>query len=106
MANPVKATALSDAKVTERLSSLSGWQRSENGGTISKQFKFESYLAGLVFVSAVGLVCEARNHHPDMIVGWRKVTISFTTHDAGSQLTASDFDAAEAIEALGYPKAG
>jgi 4a-hydroxytetrahydrobiopterin dehydratase len=100
------STALTDTQIAKRLSRLSGWSRSENGGTISKQFKLDSYMAGLAFASAIGTVCEARNHHPDMIIGWRKVTVSFTTHDAGSQLTDLDFDAAEAIDALGYPKTG
>src|ERR1044071_9915483 len=98
------ASALSDRQVTERLSKLSGWGR--EGGTISKTFKLDTYMAGLAFASAIGTVCEARNHHPDMFIGWRKVTVSFTTHDAGSQLTEKDFEAAEAIDALGYPKAG
>jgi 4a-hydroxytetrahydrobiopterin dehydratase len=98
------ATTLTDTEVTERLSKLSGWTRQD--GTISKTFKLDSYMAGLAFASAIGTVCEARDHHPDMMIGWRKVTVSFTTHDAGNQLTASDFDAAEAIDALGYPKAG
>ena len=98
------AAALTDQQVTERLSKLSGWTR--EGGTISKTFKLDTYMAGLAFASAIGTVCEARNHHPDMLIGWRKVTVSFTTHDAGNQLTEKDFDAAEAIDALGYPKAG
>ncbi len=96
------ATALSETQITERLSRLSGWTR--EGGTISKTFRLDTYMTGLAFASAIGTVCEARNHHPDMTIGWRKVSVSFTTHDAGSQLTASDFDAAEAIDALGYPK--
>lgn len=100
----MSATALNDQQVTERLSKLSGWTRQD--GTITKTFKLDSYMAGLAFASAIGTVCEARNHHPDMMIGWRKVTVTFTTHDAGNQLTASDFDAAEAIDALGYPKAG
>jgi 4a-hydroxytetrahydrobiopterin dehydratase len=96
------ATALSEAQITERLSKLSGWQR--EGGVISKTYRLDSYMAGLAFACAIGTVCEARNHHPDMCIGWKKVTVSFTTHDAGSQLTGNDFDAAEAIDALGYPK--
>lgn len=96
------AEALNDTQITARLSQLSGWMR--EGGTISKTFKLDSYMAGLAFASAVGTVCEARNHHPDMTIGWRKVTVSFSTHDAGNQLTALDFDAAEAVDALGYPK--
>ena len=98
------STALNEQQITERLSKLNGWAR--EGGTISKTFKLEAYMAGLAFASAIGTVCEARDHHPDMMIGWRKVTVSFTTHDAGSQLTDKDFDAAEAIDALGYPKAG
>ena len=98
------ATALSETQITERLGRLSGWTR--EGGTISKTFRLDSYMAGLAFASAIGTVCEARNHHPDMTIGWRKVGVSFTTHDAGSQLTDKDFDAAEAIDALGYPNAG
>ncbi len=95
--------ALTDSQITERLSKLSGWQRRD--GSISKSFRLDSYMAGLAFACAIGTVCEARNHHPEMSIGWRKVSVSFTTHDAGDQLTASDFDAAEAIDALGYPKA-
>ena len=98
------ATALTDKQITKRLSKLNGWAR--EGSTISKTFKLDTYMAGLAFASAIGTVCEARNHHPDMMIGWRKVTVSFTTHDAGSELTEKDFDAAEAIDALGYPKAG
>ena len=97
-------TALDDQTITERLSRLSGWER--DGGAISKTYKLDSYMAGLAFAAAIGTVCEARGHHPDMTIGWRKVTVSFTTHDADSRLTAKDFDAAEAIDALGYPKAG
>ncbi|MBI1256657.1 MAG: 4a-hydroxytetrahydrobiopterin dehydratase [Chloroflexi bacterium] len=96
--------ALNEQQITERVSRLSGWAR--EGGTISKTFKLDTYMAGLAFASAIGTVCEARDHHPDMMIGWRKVTVSFTTHDVGSQLTNKDFDAAEAIDALGYPKAG
>src|SRR5579871_3134087 len=98
------ATALSEAQITQQLGKLDGWER--DGGTITKTFKLDTYLAGVALASAVGVICEARNHHPDMTIGWRKVTVSFTTHDAGSQLTEADFDAAAAIDALGYPKTG
>jgi pterin-4a-carbinolamine dehydratase len=40
-----------------------------------------------------------------MLIGWRKVTVSFTTHDAGSKLSAKDFAAAARVDALGYPRA-
>ena len=38
----------------------------------------------------------ARQHHPDILVRWNKVTLSLSTHDAGG-ITTKDFDlAAEA----------
>lgn len=95
--------ALSEAEISEQMNGLNGWERS--GDTITKTFKFDHYLAGLAFATAVGTVCEGMDHHPDITVGWRKVTLSFTTHDAGSKLSTKDFQAARLIDSLGYPKA-
>lgn len=96
------ATPLTEAEITARLSDLDGWRR--DGERLVKQFSFDNYLAGLAFASAVGVLCEGANHHPDMTIGWRRVELSFTTHDAGNRLSAKDFAAAAAIDALGYPK--
>ena len=95
---------LNEAAIVERLTELNGWQRDDN--KITKTWQFDSYLAGLAFAVAVGTVCEGRDHHPDLFIGWRKVRVSFTTHDAGNKLSYKDFDAADAIERLGYPRQG
>jgi 4a-hydroxytetrahydrobiopterin dehydratase len=97
------AEALSDAQVQDVLGSLSGWER--DGDSLTKTYKFDAYLAGVAFAAAVGTVCEGMDHHPDLFIGWRKVSVTFTTHDAGSKITQKDVDAAKACEALGYPKA-
>lgn len=96
------ANALSDAEINAGLAKLNGWAR--DGDALAKEFRFDSYLAGLAFASSVGVIAEGLNHHPDMTIGWRRVEVSFTTHDAGSKLTAKDFAAAAGIDALGYPK--
>jgi 4a-hydroxytetrahydrobiopterin dehydratase len=95
-------TPLTEAEIAERLTKLSGWQT--DGTTISKTFTFDKYLEGTAFASAVGVVCEGINHHPDMHIGYKRVSVSFTTHDTGNTLTDKDFDCATAIEALRYPK--
>lgn len=97
------AKALSEAEITAGLDDLDGWSR--DGDTLVKEFRFGDYLAGLAFASAVGVIAEGLDHHPDLSIGWRRVNVSFTTHDAGSKLTAKDFAAAKAIDALGYPGA-
>lgn len=94
--------ALSDAEIDEGLAGLDGWSRA--GDVLMKTFKFDSYLAGLAFASTVGVIAEGLNHHPDMNIGWRAVTVAFTTHDAGNKLSAADFAAATAIDAVGYPR--
>ena len=96
------AIALSDVEINERLAGLNAWSR--DGDVLVKTFKFDSYLAGLAFASAVGVIAERMNHHPDMRIGWRNVTVSFSTHDAGNKLSAKDFAAAKAIDAVGYPR--
>lgn len=94
--------ALSDNEIGAGLAKLNGWTRA--GEELVKEFQFDNYLAGLAFASAVGVIAEGLNHHPDLEIGWRRVRVSFTTHDAGSKITAKDLAAAEAIAGLGYPK--
>lgn len=95
--------ALTDAEITARLQQINGWAR--DGDEITKTYKLDSYMAGLALAAAIGTVCEGLDHHPDMLIGWRKVTVRFTTHDAGGRLSAKDFDAAARVDALGYPRA-
>ncbi|MDE2748003.1 MAG: 4a-hydroxytetrahydrobiopterin dehydratase [Chloroflexota bacterium] len=93
--------ALSDAQINDGLDKLKGWTRI--GDELTKEFSFDNYLAGLAFATSVGVIAEGLDHHPDLRIGWRRVNVSFTTHDAGHKLTAKDFAAAAAIDALGYP---
>lgn len=92
---------LSDSDITTALETLNGWQR--DGDAITKTFSFTSYLAGIAFASAVGVLSEGADHHPDLHIGWRKVTVRYNTHDAGGKITHKDIDLARAIEAMKYP---
>ena len=89
---------LTDAEISARLARLDNWQR--EGDTITRTFELTSYAAGLAFASAVGIIADAFDHHPDILITWRKVRVSFTTHDAGGKLSYKDFDVAEAVNAL------
>ena len=71
------------------------WNEIDN--TITKTFEFNSYLDGIDFVNAVANVAEQENHHPDISIGYCKVTISLTTHDAGT-ITEKDYKLAKLIE--------
>lgn len=95
-------TPLTDSEIQERLTGLPGWAR--EGDTLVKTFALPTYLAGLAFASAVGTICEGLDHHPDLLITWKKVKVSLSTHDAGHKITETDVKAAKAVEALGYPK--
>jgi 4a-hydroxytetrahydrobiopterin dehydratase len=78
---------LSEEALQTALTSLPGWQI--EGHELVREFRFESYLAGIEFVNRVAQEAEALNHHPNLLVGWRHVTVRLTTHSAGG-LTGLD----------------
>jgi 4a-hydroxytetrahydrobiopterin dehydratase len=82
------AKPLSAEEARERLKDLSGW--SLESGSIWKEFRFMSYLSGLDFACVVGKIAERENHHPDMLVGWRRVKLILSTHEVRG-LSQNDF---------------
>ncbi len=93
----MKPELLSESAIQQQMTPLPGWQR--EGTELVKEFRFTSYLAGIEFVRRVGGLAEAMNHHPDLFVGWRKVTVRLTTHSAGG-LTRLDFELAGQIASV------
>jgi len=87
---------LNDAEIAARLSRLTGWAR--EGNTIRRRYTFPSFAAAIAFVSRIAPLADAADHHPDMLIEYRNVTLTLTTHDKGG-LTARDFDLAETIDA-------
>lgn len=91
------ANLLSEQKVTELLSSLPGWTM--EGKEIVKEYRFGKYLDGIAFAGKLGAMAEAANHHPDMLIRWRKVEVRLSTHSAGG-LTELDFALAKQAEEI------
>ncbi len=74
------------------------WKMNSNG-EIEKTFSFTGFPQSLMFVNAVGMLAEAKNHHPDIFIQWNKVRLCLTTHDAGG-LTSKDFELAKMVNAF------
>ena len=87
-------------EVEKALRDLPGW--TQVGETIEKRFRFKSYLAGLDFAYAVGKIAEEQNHHPDILIGWRRIKVTFSTHSIKG-LSPNDFIMAAKSE-LEYEK--
>ncbi|MBC7396087.1 MAG: 4a-hydroxytetrahydrobiopterin dehydratase [Bdellovibrionales bacterium] len=89
---------LTPNQVDLELKQLPDWKLNSNG-EIERQFTFTGFPQSLLFVNAVGLLSESRNHHPDILIKWNKVRLALTTHDAGG-LSSKDFELAKLISAL------
>jgi len=91
------ATKLSPNEITEKIKTLSGWQFADNA--IQKQYVFESFMPAIEFVNRVARLAEEMDHHPDITINYRRVTMVLSTHSAGG-LSALDFALAKKIESV------
>ncbi|MEN3000779.1 MAG: 4a-hydroxytetrahydrobiopterin dehydratase, partial [Armatimonadota bacterium] len=73
------------------------WQRV--GNEIERTLTFKNFREALAFVVHVGLLAERMDHHPDIEIRYRQVTLRLSTHSAGG-LTEKDFLLAQQIDAL------
>src|SRR5689334_10759689 len=92
-----KRDKLSDEAVRTFVEQHRGWE--PKGAAISRTYAFESYARGITFTVEVAFAAERRDHHPDFHIGWRKVTVDWTTHDSGG-VTAVDVEMAELCDRI------
>ncbi|HUR51786.1 MAG TPA: 4a-hydroxytetrahydrobiopterin dehydratase [Mycobacteriales bacterium] len=91
-------TPLTEDELAELQRQLPEWKVVE--GRLSTTRKLGTFTDALDFVQKVGLLAEELNHHPDIDIRWRNVTITTCTHDAHNQVTRFDRRLAERISAL------
>lgn len=92
---------LDDATLRTRLAALPDWSI-DAGATpspIVRTARFAGWLETLAFVNALGWLCHREDHHPDLAVGYDRVTVRFSTHSAGG-LTERDLALAEGVGTL------
>jgi 4a-hydroxytetrahydrobiopterin dehydratase len=71
---------------------MDDWQEQDNA--LVRTFEFESFPAAIAFVDRLAEAAESENHHPDIDIRYRKVTVRWTTHSEGG-ITARDREMAE-----------
>ena len=83
----------------ERVAELPAWRYDESTGAITRKFAFADFAQAFAFMTAVALVAEKRDHHPEWSNVWNRVEITLTTHDANG-LSQRDVNMAWAIDRL------
>ncbi len=77
-----------------------GWIDSQ--GALERTFELPSFREAIAFVSRVADLAEEANHHPDITISYRKVTLRWTTHSAGG-LTDLDYELAARTDGVVEP---
>jgi 4a-hydroxytetrahydrobiopterin dehydratase len=83
---------LSRDLIDERLRALDGWRFERDA--IVKQFTFAGFPEATAFVSRLVPGAEAADHHPDITINYRRVTLAYSTHSEGG-VTEKDFEGAK-----------
>jgi 4a-hydroxytetrahydrobiopterin dehydratase len=88
---------LTRGEAEQRLKSLSGWTL--EGEAISKKYTFKDFLEAIAFVNRLAPKAQAADHHPDILINYKRVTLTYSTHSEGG-LTEKDFAGAAAADRL------
>ena len=83
---------LTKQQIDEHLNTLEGWTL--DGSAIRKQYTFKGFPEAVAFVGSLVPDAERADHHPDITINYRRVTLSWSTHDEGG-LTAKDIAGAQ-----------
>jgi 4a-hydroxytetrahydrobiopterin dehydratase len=91
------ASKLSSEEIEEKMKSLKDWDLEDEA--ITRQFVLGSFMDAIDFVNRLAPLAEAADHHPDITINFRRVTLLLSTHSEGG-LTAKDFDLARKIDRI------
>ena len=90
-------STLSDTDLERALDSLPGWTAA--AGKLHREFRFDDFVGAFAFMSAVALLAEKRDHHPEWSNVYGRVVVDLVTHDAGG-ITHKDVELARDMNRL------
>lgn len=64
---------------------------------LEKEFKFKDWAEAMKLANKISEIAERENHHPEICIGWGKVTVRIWTHKING-LFESDFILAAKID--------
>ena len=99
----VEKKALTDLELKQTLSEVAPeWKMDQNEKGLHFIYRVHhasSFMDGIDFVRQVAEAAEAANHHPDIIINYKRITVRYWTHTA-SGVTLADVQMAQKIDPL------
>jgi 4a-hydroxytetrahydrobiopterin dehydratase len=89
--------SMTPQQIERHLAAAPGWALAD--GAIEKRYAFADYHRTLAFVNALAWIAHTEDHHPDLLVGYNRCTVRFSTHSVGG-ISLNDFICAAKVDAL------
>lgn len=88
---------LSTQELGQKLSHLAAWHLHDDKLLSTKEF--QNFKDAMKHANAIASIAEEMNHHPDIHISFRKVTLTLWTHSVGG-VTEKDVELARAIDGI------
>ena len=88
---------LSEAALDAIRADLSAWDVGPD--KLVRRIEFADFPTAVRFVDALAPIAEQRQHHPDLTISWRTVTVELTTHDSDG-VTDKDVELARELDTI------
>jgi 4a-hydroxytetrahydrobiopterin dehydratase len=90
---------LSMSEAEQHLKNIAGWRL--EGDQITKQFTFGGFPEAVAFVNRLVPEAEEADHHPDIQINYKRVTLTYSTHSERG-LTDKDFAGAAMADRVAH----
>ena len=98
--------AATEQQLNDALVILSDWSCID--GQLERQFQFPDYHHTMAFVNGVADIANREDHHPEMVVGYNRCTVRYSTHSVNQGrggISENDFICAAKIDQIALPRA-
>jgi 4a-hydroxytetrahydrobiopterin dehydratase len=93
----MRPSLLSEAEIEEGLRGRPLWTRTDR--VIARQLTFPSFRDAIAFTVRLAFEAEEADHHPEILITYKRVKVAFTTHNEGG-LTGLDMQGAAKTDAI------
>ena len=99
----VEKIALTEQELENKLKEMAPeWKTGKNEkgvAFIERVHDASKFMEGIAFVGKIAAAAEDNNHHPDIIINYKRITIRYWTHTARG-VTLADVQMAQKIDPL------
>jgi 4a-hydroxytetrahydrobiopterin dehydratase len=92
-----KAGVIGAEELRAALENLPAW--SVQNGKLHREFKFRDFTYAFGFMATAATAIEKRNHHPEWLNVYNRVTVDLMTHDSGG-ITEKDIQLAVLLDEI------